>query len=247
MTNSLTKKLTFFHLLLTIVISILPFFIFYCLWYPEKLIALTGGKEIFKIYLAIELLLFSTAAILLFLSRNDSRKEIFIKYSFLCVLQTIAAIFGYKSLYEAKPMYIAYEFNRFRVVRTIDIQNTSDTFDIFKLISGPIPIGTKELHSSDPEFLISIKDSINGEHPSFKASRHIDYSEAKNDILRNAKNIKNLAPKSYKEIQLLSKKHNIDLSNLIYYPLTSYYSDGWIVLLDNKTAKIITYLNIDGW
>ncbi|SFT66272.1 hypothetical protein [Pseudoalteromonas lipolytica] len=242
-----TKKLTYYHLLLTLLVSVLPFLIFYNIWYPEEIIELTGGRGVLEIFIIVELLLFITIATLLFLSRKDSNKEIIIKYSFLCILQISASAIGYKTLYEAKPVYIAYEFNRFRVVRPIDLLGESNKFTPYNLMSGPEIIGTEKLAPSNPEFLMSIKDAINGNHPSFKVARQIEYQPIKSEVLKNAQNIKELTQENIEKIQLFSQLHDLDLDNLVYYPLTSHYSDEWIVLLDKKSADIVTYLNINGW
>ncbi|WP_289097394.1 hypothetical protein [uncultured Pseudoalteromonas sp.] len=247
MRHSLIKKLTVYHLAFTLLIFIFPFLAFYNLWYPNELLALTGGEGILKIYIIMECILNTAIATVLFLSRNDSYKEIIIKYVLLCILQVSASFFGFKTLYEAKPIYIAYEFNQFRVVRPIDIQGKTNSIDFQSIANGPIIIGTKKLSSSDPEFLKSIKDSLNGYYPSFKVSRQISYKDIKNEVLSNAQNVTNLTETSLDKVRLFSVNHQLDINKLAYYPLTSYYSDEWITLINKENAEVVTYLKTNGW
>tara|TARA_Y100000034_G_C6851045_1_gene386108 strand:+ start:263 stop:1018 length:756 start_codon:yes stop_codon:yes gene_type:complete len=247
MRHSLIKKLTVYHLAFALLIFVFPFLALYNLWYPNELLSLTGGEGILKIYIIMECILNVAIATVLFLSRNDSYKEIIIKYVLLCILQVSASFLGFKTLYEAKPIYIAYEFNRFRVVRPIDLQGETNSINFQGITNGPIIIGTKKLSSSDPEFLKSIKDSINGYHPSFKVSRQVSYKDIKNEVLLNAQNVTELTQTSLEEVRLFSKIHQLDINKLAFYPLTSYYSDEWITLIDKENAEVITYLETNGW
>ncbi|MCK8097134.1 hypothetical protein [Pseudoalteromonas sp. 1CM17D] len=241
--KSLQKIITL-HISLSLLLITLIYYIIIPTWYPSEFSKILAGTEIFTILISVELGLIITLILLLSIGRNNSKKEVLFIYCLFFSLQASAAIVGIKTLYEAKPMYIAYEFDRFRIVRPIDIiwGNEKRKYNLFR---GPTLYSTEKYPSNDIRLLKSIRDSINGIYPSFKKERLIPYENSKIDIIKNSRSLAALSNKKLNKIIELFGK--VDINTLAYYPLVSYLSDEWIVIISLHDATIIGYANVDGW
>ncbi|WP_139336465.1 hypothetical protein [Pseudoalteromonas sp. SK20] len=244
MINIFLKKVIVTHILISFLLITLLYFIVIPLWYPSDLSRVSASSKIFKILVSIEVGLFIGLILLLFIGRNNSGKEVLIIYFIFFSLQVGAAFIGIKTLYEAKPMYIVYEFDRFRIVRPIDIFWGKENKE-YNFFTGPQFYSAKEYPSSDIRLLKSIKDSIDGFYPSFKKERLIPYEGSKTDIINNSNRLVTLSDRKLKKVIELLGEINID--TLGYYPLVSHFSDEWIIIISLSDAKVLGYLHINGW
>lgn len=244
MKNKLFKKVIILHISLSLLLITFLYHVIIPMWYPSEFSKILAGTEIFTILILVELGLIIALILVLFIGRNNSKKEVLFIYCLFFSLQASAALFGVKTLYEAKPMYIAYEFDRFRIVRPIDIiwGNEKRKYNLFR---GPALFSTEKYPSNDIRLLKSIRDSINGIYPSFKKERLIPYENSKIDIIKNSRSLATLSNKKLNKIIELFGE--VDINTLGYYPLVSYLSDEWIVIISLHDANILGYANVDGW
>lgn len=237
-------KIITLHIFLSLLLISLTYSIIIPTWYPTDFSKILVSSEIFTILIFVELGLITGVIVLLFIGRNNSNKETLITCCLFFSLQISAAFIGIKTLYEAKPMYVAYEFDRFRIVRPIDIIWGMEK-KTYNFLQGPQFYSTEKYASNDVRLLRSIKDSVNGLHPSFKRERLIPYKNSKPDIIKNSKSFATLSNDKRNKVQKLMGMKNID--ELGYYPLVSYFSDEWIVIISLNDANVVGYLKINGW
>lgn len=244
MKKKLFQKIITTHILLSLLLITFLYAFIIPTWYPSDFSKILASTKIFTILIRVEVGLFIGLILLLFIGRNNSKKETIFIYFLFFSLQTGAAFIGTKTLYEAKPMYVAYEFDRFRIVRPVDIIWGKENKE-YNFFTGPKFYSTEEYPSNDIRLLESIRDSINGVYPSFKKERLVPYENSKTDIINNSRNLATLSDdKLNKVIELVGR---INMDTLGYYPLVSYFNDEWIIIISLSDAKIVGYLNIDGW
>lgn len=238
------QKIITLHIFLSLLLISLIYSFIIPTWYPSDFSKILVSSEIFTILIFVEIGLITGVIVLLYIGRNNSNKETLIICCLFFALQISAAFIGTKTLYEAKPMYVAYEFDRFRIIRPIDIiwGGEDKKYNFFK---GPEFYGTKEYASNNIRLLKSIKDSVNGLHPSFKRERLVPYKNSRADIIKNSKGFATLSNDKRSKVQELVGIKNMDA--LGYYPLVSYFSDEWIVIINLNDANVAGYVNIDGW
>ena len=238
------QKIITLHIFLSLLLISLIYSIIIPTWYPSDFSNILVSSEIFTILILVEIGLTIGLILLLFIGRNNTKKETLFIYCLFFLLQISAVFIGTKTLYEAKPMYLAYEFDRFRIVRPIDIVWGEENKK-YNFFEGPEFYGTEEYASNDIRLLKSIKDSVNGLYPSFKRERLIPYKNSKADIIKNSKSFATLSNEKRNKVQKLMGMKNI--GELGYYPLVSYFSDEWIVIISLNDANVVGYLKINGW
>ena len=244
MKKKLFQNIILTHILLSLLLIAFLYAVIIPIWYPSDFSKILASTKIFSILIRVEAGLFIGLILLLFIGRNNSKKETLIIYFLFFSLQTSAAFVGIKTLYEAKPMYVAYEFDRFRIVRPVDIIWGKES-KIYNFFTGPKFYSTKEYPSNDIRLLKSIKDSINGLYPSFKKDRLVPYENSKTDIINNSRSLASLSDDKLNKVIEFMGRTNIE--TLGYYPLVSHLNDEWIIIISLNNAKVVGYLNIDGW
>ncbi len=244
MKKTFLTNLILCHIAVSLFVILLPILALISVWYPENFSEISASDQIFHIILAVEFGLFFGLLLLLFFGRQNSINKTLFVYSIVFILQICSAFVGLKTLYDAKPMYIVYEFDRYRIVRPIDVIWGTEEVE-YNLLSGPIPYSTLEYASNDIRLLSSIKDSINGLYPAFKKERLIPYQNSTKNIIKHSRAAQHLSDVDRKKVMMCGK--NIDITSIGYYPLVSQLSDEWIALINLNDASIICYLNINGW
>lgn len=236
------------HFLVCLVVAALVAFLVFTLWYPSPYYRIAGGLELFALVVAVDVV---CGPLLTFVLCNPSkpRGELRRDIALVAVIQLVALGYGVNSLYEARPVYLAFEGDRFRLVSAADIDQDTLTQarpEYRELpIVGPELIATKLLGSSDPGYLDSLQDALQGFHPSYKPERWESYSTHVEEVKSKAKPLAEL---------LVDNRGSLELSvfarsnaNLGYFPLDSYQGGDWIVVLDLEQGTLADILPVDGW
>lgn len=116
----MSKHLKFFlsHFAVsTIIASIATILIFY-LWYPEPLTQAVGVTHIFLILLAIDVII---GPVLGFMVYKEGKKTLKIDLGIIILLQALALGYGVYSIFKGRPAWLAYNVDRFEVVRNNEI------------------------------------------------------------------------------------------------------------------------------
>lgn len=102
------------HLLASIILAIICLFCVYEIWYPEPLFKITAVGGIFVLMLAVDLIL---GPLLTFLVFKRHKKTLKTDMLIIVLIQMIALAYGMYSMYQGRPMFVAYVVDRFELVR----------------------------------------------------------------------------------------------------------------------------------
>lgn len=145
------------HLAISGVIALISLAIVYLVWNPTPLYTATGITKIFLLMLGIDLVV---GPLLTFIVYKKGKKTLKFDLTVIALLQLTALSYGLYHVYEGRPVWIAYNVDRFDLVRANEID-------------------TRKLDQAKPEY----------RQPSFTTPKYVaaiipnDDIEQKNQIL----------------------------------------------------------------
>lgn len=241
------------HLTASAIVALCSAFLVFFVWYPYPYNKLAGGVELFLILMAVDVV---CGPLLTLIVYNPSKQRTVLWRDIVVILclQLAALSYGLYSLMQARPVFLAFEIDRFRVVSVPDVQNEEinlapKNLAAFSLL-GPKLIAIKKLEPTDPKYILSIQSAVNGMHPAFFPSRWMDYSEQKKNVIDTALPLNVLRANHKKEEILIDKlvnKISLKEADIGYIPLVSNKSLEWVVLISLITGDPVGYLPLDGW
>lgn len=95
-------------------------FIVWFIWYPAPLYKATGVNKIFVIVLAIGLIV---GPLLTFLVSKPNKKSLRFDIVIIVIIQLVAFLYGLYQVYDGRPAWIAYNVDRFDLIRNNEIDN----------------------------------------------------------------------------------------------------------------------------
>lgn len=108
------------HFSLSLIIVLISIFIICFVWYPAPLYKATGVNQIFVIVLAIGLI---AGPLLTFLVSKPNKKSLRFDIVIIVIIQLAAFLYGLYQVYDGRPAWIAYNVDRFDLIRNNEIDN----------------------------------------------------------------------------------------------------------------------------
>lgn len=241
------------HLLLSVLVAALAAALVFGVWFPYPYRELVGGRELFLIVVAVDVVCGPLLTLVMF-NHLKSRRELTLDLSIVAVIQLAALAYGLHTVVQSRPVYLAFEVDRFRAVTYADIQHEALKPEAGGLqVIGwgrPKLIGVREPANGD-EMLRSLDLSLGGYDPSVRPDWWVPYETIRDKVLKKAKPLAVLRSKKAAEdgalIDEAVKDSGLSEAQLIWLPVTSFQSTGWVALLDKADAKIVAFAPLDGF
>lgn len=241
------------HLLLSVLVAALAAALVFGVWFPYPYRELVGGRELFLIVVAVDVVCGPLLTLVMF-NHLKSRRELTLDLSIVAVIQLAALAYGLHTVVQSRPVYLAFEVDRFRAVTYADIQHEALKPEAGGLqVIGwgrPKLIGVREPANGD-EMLRSLDLSLGGYDPSVRPDWWVPYETIRDKVLKKAKPLAALRSKKAAEdgalIDEAVKDSGLSEAQLIWLPVTSFQSTGWVALLDKADAKIVAFAPLDGF
>jgi hypothetical protein len=241
------------HLLLSLLVALLGAVLVFAFWYPYPYDELVGGQNLFLILISVDVSCGPLLTLVVF-NPNKPRTELWRDLGIIVILQLAALVYGLNSVAQARPVYLAFEKDHFRVVRLPDI-------DLEHLSRAPASlsnpgwlkprlIATRVATSTDPNFLKSIQLSLAGQPPAFRPESWVDYGQQRQEVVFRAKPVATLLgkyPGQRTMIETAIAKSGLKENQLGFLPLTAMSHTDWIVLVSLTDAEPKGFLHLDGW
>jgi len=235
------------HLAISALIAAASAVLVFGLWYPHPYSVIASGRELFALVISVDVVAGPLLSLIVY-NPAKPRRELFRDIGAIALLQITALVYGLYSVAQARPVYLAFEGDRFRVVAVPDIETGRTERSLSW--TGPRLIGVKLLDSSDPEVLRSIQLSIQGVHPAYRPERWVDYDSQRAQVIKEAKSLavlKRRRPSDAGKIDEAVRDTKMPEDALGYLPLHSEHRSDWIVVVSLEDAKPVTFLPVDGW
>lgn len=247
------SRFAFKHLAVSVLIAALCAALVFGVWYPYPYSQLAGGRELFTIVVTVDVIIGPLLSLVVF-NPAKARRELWRDLGTIFAIQAAALGYGLHSVANARPVYLAYESDRFRVVAVPDINAgvLSDAPPSLRSLSwtGPKLLGVRLLTNDDPEYLKSLQLALEGYHPAFRPQRWVEYDTQRLQVIAAAKPLSELKRKQSSQAALIERevaKLGLDESALGYLPLASQHHTDWSVLVELKTGEPRLFLHVDAW
>lgn len=241
------------HLAISAAVAVLCAAVVFGVWYPFPYRQISGGRELFVLLVSVDVVAGPLLTLVVF-DRRKPRAELWRDMSVIVALQLAALGYGLMSVHQARPVLLAYEGSRFRAVSAAELDPTllhEAQGDLGQLSqTGPRLVGVKLASPEDPDYAQSIKQSIEGFHPSFRPSRWLPYEQQRLQAAAAAKPMAELRAKHPSAAALIDAavgNAGLPIERLAYVPLQSRMHSEWIVVVERSTGWPKAFAPVDGW
>lgn len=245
-------RAAFFHFCISILVAVAAGSLVFGLWYPFPYRELAGGRELFLLIVTVDVVCGPLLTMVLF-NPQKPRRELTADLGLVILVQLMALAYGLYSLALARPVYLAYEVDRFRVVSVADIQEGELKPELggFHRLPwlGPKIVGVRDPVDAE-EKLKSLDLSFQGNEPSARPDWWVAYEEVKATVLSRARPMQQLRerqPDDEHKIDEAVRDSGQPEASLQWVPLTGFKSTSWVALVDARTAEVRAFAPVDGF
>ncbi|MET3119058.1 hypothetical protein AAKU64_003297 [Undibacterium sp. GrIS 1.8] len=232
------------HLLISLCFGLLSATLVFFVWYPGLLSYATGVTQIFVLLLSVDVVLGPIITLVVFdLKKTELKRDLCI----VALIQISALLYGIHTTYIARPVYIAFNINRFDLtyaneVKPENLRKASNPdyqhLPMFgpKIISVPLPVDAKLRQD-----IIFGAMTGSGEDVQYLPEYYAPYEQQKSDIIKLIKpldKLKNYNKGSEAEFNALIEKYKSIKIDVGYLPLKGRVHD-LSVILNKSTAEIL--------
>jgi len=237
------------HLSASVLVSLLVSIVVFFVWYPEPYRTLSGGVYLFSILVAVDVTIGPLATFVVS-KPGKPLKEWRTDVSLIALVQVVALMYGVWSLYQARPVYMAFEVDRLRVVHAVDVppELLAQAPDGFRKlpIAGPSWVAVRPL-TNGAENMQATMAALQGLHLAFRPDFWIAFEQASEAVRQKAKPLSELIarePQLSQPLLQALKSHNVAVSDVVYLPLLG-RTKFWTALFYVNSLKPFAYLPID--
>lgn len=239
------------HLGISLLIALLAAWLVFALWYPFPYREISGGRELFFIVIAVDVILGPLITLAIF-NRNKSRRELMTDLGIVGLIQLAALAYGLWTVSVARPVHLVFELDRFRVVHAIDVPeemlpqapaNVEAT-----PLTGPTLLAVRPFRDSAEEATATLM-ALQGVHLSARPDLWENYGQARQRVLAAAKPVAELRrrfPQQAAQIDGAIARSGRPESALRYLPVAARKS-FWTALIDAESAEIRGFIPVDSF
>lgn len=242
-----SKRSRFFlwHFLISICISLISLFWVFHVWYPSPLAKATDVTHIFLMLLTIDVIL---GPILGFIVYKEKKKTLKFDLTFIFLLQLFALGYGLFSISQARPVWIAYNVDRFELVRINDIieNNLDQVRSEYKKPTWFKPkfVGVEISKNIEEKNQNLFEEVFGGISIAQRPERYVDLNLVKKKMQERALSLNQLEQYNAKaEVKkALIKYPNADA----WLPLKANALD-MVVLINKEKAEVVKVVDLRPW
>jgi hypothetical protein len=227
------------HLSCSLVVAILAAVLVFGLWYPYPYRELSGGRELFFLIVIVDVVCGPLLTLVLF-NPSKQRSELWRDLGLVALIQLGALVYGTLIMWQVRPLFLAHEVDRFKVVMAPDL----DANDVAKLPESlqPLPWGGPRTVALRPPKDVEEKNKVlfsaiqGGRDYAERPEFYIPYEGAA--ALKSLSNSKPIAPFLEKypdqkqKAMEIAKERKANLADWVLLPVRG--REDWVALLDNQ-------------
>lgn len=242
----MSKRLKFFlkHFLISFLIALLVVGVVFFVWYPMPLATAVGVTHIFLMMLAIDVIVGPILGLLVY---KEGKKTLKFDLGVIITIQISALCYGLYSIEQGRPAWLAYNVDRFEIVRKNEIieDNISKALLEFQNISWLKPqfIGVQISENIDEKNKDLFEEVLGGISIAQRPERYVDLKKVKDQMQKRAQHLDQL--KQYNEpaqVELVLKKYPNANG---FVPLKANHLD-MTVLIDQNT-QVVKIVDLRPW
>lgn len=240
------------HWIISSAVALLSAALVFGLLYPPPYRAMLGVGPIFLLVLAVDVVCGPLLTLIL-ASPRKSRRERWLDFGLIGLIQALALAYGLHSVWVARPAVLAFEVDRLVVVTA----NEVDAADLPNAPSGlrrlpwwgVLQVGTRRA-ADGAELMDSVQRGLAGWSPATQPGWWLPWDAARADLKARAKPLPELIARRPPDAQALlraaAQAAGADPAHLLYLPLTSSTTKDWVALLD-ADLRLLGHVAVDGF
>jgi hypothetical protein len=231
------------HFGLSLLVAAIVAFLVFTLWFPYPYRELAGGRELFILVMAVDIVCGPLLTFVLF-SPTKPKLELITDISLIAVIQILALCYGIWTVYQIRPLFVVQEADRLNIISraSIDLNELDKLPSELKSVhfGKPINVSLRELTNIEREKLkteIEAKGHDSSEHPLFYVKYEGAKAYANGHSLKDLQRIHPELRKQIDSIASASPHRNVDQLRYLYIVGRSY----WIVVI-NPAGEIVGFI-----
>lgn len=239
------------HLALSLLVALGVGALVFGVWYPPPYDELADGQALFWLVMAVDVVCGPLLTLVIF-DPKKPRRELIRDIGVVVLIQLGALAYGLHSVAQARPVWLAFEGTRFRVVSVPDLagQNLAEAPEALRRLSwsGPKLLGVQVASGNEKDFQQSVLQSMAGLHPAFRPTRWRPYESMLPELQAALKPIDELIAKQAAKADVIRnglKGHTAEAVG--YLPLVSKDVNDWVVLIRRDNGQPVAILPVDGY
>ncbi|MDP3132573.1 MAG: pilus assembly protein [Burkholderiaceae bacterium] len=249
------SKAALYHFLGTLVAAACAGVLVLLVWYPYPYSQLSGGSQLFQILLGVGIVCGPLLTLVLFNPRK-SRRELFADLSLVMLVQLAALWYGMHTAYQARPLFLVHEVDRFRVIALPDYQGADVGQELAALEPllrprwsvGPVTVGTRNPRNSEEQQEVMLDALAGGRDYAQRPEFYIPYDAAYlPTALARAKPLKTFTdhyPQTVAGATELLRRAALAKDQALFLPVL--HRQEWVAVMDAQ-SRIVGFLPGDGF
>ncbi|MES2951906.1 MAG: TfpX/TfpZ family type IV pilin accessory protein [Pseudomonadota bacterium] len=239
------------HLLCSLLIAALAAGLVFGLWYPFPYRELSGGRELFLLIVSVDVVCGPLLTLVLF-NPAKPRAELWRDLGLVALIQLGALGYGLWTVWQARPLFLVQEVDRFKVVAAPDLRGASIAGLPAVLqpgwFSGPVTVAIREPKDADERQTVLFESLQGGRDYAERPEFYLPYEGAA--ALKSLNRAKPLAvflqkhPSQETAARTLAAQQGADMAQWLYLPVTA--RQDWVAVID-KQGQILGFLLGDGF
>lgn len=243
----MSKRIKFFlsHLSISFLVALFVIALVFFVWYPNPLAKAVDVTKIFLMLLAIDVVIGPILGVLVY---KESKKSLKFDLMVIIIIQISALFYGVYSIEQGRPTWLAYNVDRFELVRKNEIiqDNIAKAFPQYQQPSWLKPqyVAVEFSKNTEQRNNDMFAEVLGGVSVAQRPERYVELTQAKTQIQQRALPLRELEqynPKAEVE-QKLANHPKADA----WLPLKANAVD-MVVLVNKETATIIKIVDLRPW
>ncbi|WPC34567.1 type IV pilin accessory protein [Acinetobacter sp. YWS30-1] len=243
----MSKRQNFFlgHLLISVLIALAALALVFFVWYPSPLATAAGVTCIFLMLLVIDVILGPLLGLLVY---KEGKKTLKMDLMVIILIQIAALSYGLYSIAQARPVWIAFNHDRFELVRnnelkTENIMHAQAQYQQPTWLQ-PQYVAVKPADDPQERQIEQMSAMLNGISLAQYPERYIAINQAKTQIQSQVRDLSQLKQwNDEKKIQAVFGQHPQANS---WLPLET-YGLAMVVLINKEKAEVVKIVDLRPW
>lgn len=237
------------HLGLSGLVAIAAGMLVFAFWYPMPYRELAGGRELFVLVVAVDVALGPLITLVIFDPRKPAR-ELARDLTVVALLQVAGLAYGLYTVEQARPVAIALEVDRLRVVRSIDLSDAdygrAPPGMHARPWLGPKRVATRKPHPD--EQLDAMTQALAGRDLGTRPEFWLPESQTAAAWIAGARplsELRTLRPEHASELDDAVRRASLAEADIKFLPVLARRTD-FVVLIRAADGHPVGYAAIDG-
>jgi hypothetical protein len=244
-------KASAIHLGICLCVALLAGLLVLGVWYPYPYREISGGRELFTLVVAVDVVLGPLLTLAIF---NRSKPWRVLRRDLLVIglFQLVGLGYGLWSVYLARPVQLVFDINRFQVVHAVEVpqqllDKTPSGITALPLW-GPGQLSLRPFKSNQEKTDVTLA-SMGGLEEAARPDLWQSYAADQAGVLKAGKpatELKARFPEQATAIDQLLASTGHTAQTALYLQLVGRKS-FWTVLVDARTAQVLAFLPLDSF